>query len=143
MNQWKQLQSIEQLEKHHELQDQIQTLKVTFLDKNLNLKETLRKTEMAHEFELNKIKEHYETLLGELQEKERTVEKQLAEPAMEVKERDQQRIEELTAELEAKEKDIEYLQTIIRTFRVEFKPFYEKYIKTHNKSFDTKSGEKK
>jgi hypothetical protein len=143
LNQWKQLQSIEQLEKHHELQDQIQTLKVTFLDKNLNLKETLRKTEMAHEFELNKIKEHYETLLGELQEKERTVEKQLAEPAMEVKERDQQRIEELTAELEAKEKDIEYLQTIIRTFRVEFKPFYEKYIKTHNKSFDTKSGEKK
>jgi hypothetical protein len=103
----------------------------------------LRKIEIAKEMEVNSIKEHYETLLSEIQEKERSIEQGLVDSLHETQEKDRQRIEELSAECEGRGKEIDYLETIIRTFKLEFKPFYDKYIKTHNKSFDTKSSEKK
>jgi len=106
------------------------------------LKESLRKAEHSHDRQVNEIKSYYEGVISELQEKMENAERTYSNRIDDIYEKERARNQGIR-ESEAKSKESEYFHKLTETIRMEFKPFYDKYISTHNKSFDSKQGHRK
>ena len=106
------------------------------------MKESLRKAEHSHDRQVNEMKNYYEGVISELQEKMQSAERSFSKRIDDMYEKERSR-NQVARESESKSKESEYFHKLTETIRTEFKPFYDKYISTHNKSFDSKQGNRK
>lgn len=76
-------------------------------------------------------------MLSEFQHRNRSAEKDLSRSRDQL-DRENLKFDQVQRELDNKLRELDYFETAINTVKQEFRPFYEKYIKTHNKSFESK-----
>lgn len=96
----------------------------------------------SHLEEINHLKDSYEIQVNELKDQIEELENQLRSSAGEQESFSRERIEQLSRELAEKSKQNDYLTNVVKAFRSELKPFYEKHMRTHYKSFDSKTAER-
>ena len=101
----------------------------------------MHKLKLHSEEEKKDIHDNYQRIINDYQEKIQVNEKYMNSAINEVTGRDRFTIEKLQNDLNSKTKQLDFHEQIIKTLKAEFKPFYDKYIRTHNRSFDSKQGE--
>ena len=89
------------------------------------------------------LHEHYQKIINDYDEKIKLNEDNMNMTINEVMERNRFAIEKFKDDLNNNNKQLEFYEHIIKILKIEFKSFYDKYIKTHNRSFDAKQGETK
>lgn len=103
----------------------------------------MRKAENTYDRQVNDLKDYYEGVIGDLQDKIQSIEKNYSMRIDDLVEKDRSVGQSQAKETEIRSKEMEYYQKLVETIKSEFKGFYDKYIATHHKSFDSKQGSKR
>ena len=83
------------------------------------------------------------TCVGDANKKMQTMERGFSNRIEELMEKDRTINQSQAKENDIRIKEMDYYQKLVETIRLEFKVFYDKYLATHHKSFDSKQTSRK
>ncbi len=95
----------------------------------------MKKAEGTYERQVRELKNYYEGVISELQDKMEMSEKNYSSRLEDILENDKVKSQSLG--------DLSYAEKFIETVKREFQLFYDKYISSHSKSFDSKQGHRR
>jgi len=124
VNDARQIQSIEKMERNHDVQSQI-----------MHLKDSLRKSEHTYDRQVTELKHYYEGVIGDLQDKLERTESSYSRRLDDVMDKDRSQSQGLV--------ELEYYKDFADMVKREFQLFSDKYFATHSKSFDMKQGSRR